>query len=58
MNTAGEAVHISNTVFQVPQIHNIESFAFCRRRRHARLDLYRAAFLVCYSIQLYEYENG
>jgi len=49
MSTAGEAVHIENTVFQVPRIRNNVSSAFCRGHRHAMLFLYRVAFLILYS---------
>lgn len=44
MSTAGEVVHIENTVFRAFQIRNIGSFAFCRTRRLVRLDPYREAF--------------
>lgn len=44
MSTAGEAVHIENTVFRTLRIRNIGSFAFYKTRRLVRLDPYREAF--------------
>lgn len=38
MSTAGEAVHIEDTVFRALQIRNIGSFAFYRTRRLVRLN--------------------